>query len=355
MKPKKILRFFLIILILILLFTIIRSTYSKYVTSYDKSTGATLLAWNIKVNDEKITTDANFTNTLNVVFDNSDHIATGTIAPTRTGTVDLTLDSTGTQVPYEYEIKIVDGDVDYESSYVNELVDSWETNGTYTYQMNLNIDYSHLKEPIFYECNYTREPWYESVFNPVEVSFTMPPGFSLKDSQIYGIDPSTITINGNTVTFTPLRWQWQTSTEGSYVDPDDPTKTIYNYSNNKLTLQFHLNYDGVVDVETEDFWAALSLGGKKILKSNLPDYRIYAYSLNGGEKVTLDETITSITGIVQPADNINTVVKNDVKLYVEWYDGPGEIMDNAEDVAVTKIDNPYGTVPIGVFVTQVTD
>ena len=36
-----------------------------------------------------------------------------------------------------------------------------------------------------------------------------------------------------------------------------------------------------------------------------------------------------------------------------WYDGPDNIMDNAADVEITQIDNPYGTVPIGVFVTQV--
>ena len=97
----------------------------------------------------------------------------------------------------------------------------------------------------------------------------------------------------------------------------------------------------------------ITLDGKKIFKSNLPDYRIYAYSLNGGEKVVLDDTITSITGIVQPAADITTEVKNNVILYVEWYDGPDNKMDNAADVKVTQGDNPYGTVPIGVFVTQI--
>lgn len=202
MKLKKLIRFILIIIILILLFTIIRSTYSKYVTAFEKSTGAVLNAWNIKINDEKITTDANFTNTLKVNFDTNPHIATNTLAPTRTGTILLILDSTGTQVPYEYKIEIVDGTVDYDSTAI-------------------------------------------------------------------------------------------------------------------------------------------------------PDYRIYAYSLNGGETVILDDTITEISGIVQPATDINTVVKNEISLYVEWYDGPDNIMDNAEDVIVTQSGYPYGTVPIGVFVTQV--
>ena len=200
MKLKKLIRFILIIIIVILLFTIIRSTYSKYVTAFEKSTGAVLNAWNIKVNDEKITTDAIFTNTLKVNFDANPHIAENTLAPTRTGTVPLTLDSTGTQVPYEYKIEIVDGNV---------------------------------------------------------------------------------------------------------------------------------------------------------VTDNIPDYRIYAYSLNGGEKVILDDTITEISGIVQPAADINTVVKNEILLYVEWYDGPDNKMDNAEDVKVTQSDDPYGTIPIGVFVTQV--
>lgn len=201
MSFKKIVRFILIIIILILLFTIIRSTYSKYVTAIDKNTGVGLNAWNIKVNNERITTDANFTNNLIINFDENPNIAPNTIAPTRTGTVSLTLDSTGTQVPYEYKIEIVEDNVNYES--------------------------------------------------------------------------------------------------------------------------------------------------------NLPDYKIYAYSLNGSEKVVLDDTITSITGIVQPAADITTEVKNNVILYVEWYDDPDNIMDNAADVKVTQEDNPFGTIPIGVSLTQI--
>lgn len=352
MKLKKLIRFILIIIILILLFTIIRSTYSKYVTAIDKNTGVGLNAWNIKVNDERITTDANFTNNLKVVFDANPNIAPNTIAPTRTGTVSLTLDSTGTQVPYEYKVEIVDGDVDYESSYFNTLNNFWGNSSQgYTYETFLTIDYSHIDQPIWYDYTLNRHPWWGHVYNPIEVELILPEGFSLENSVIYNVD--NLRIEGSKVTFTPKEYLWQTSTEPDYTDPNDPGMTYTNFSNNILKVQLHLHYDSQVDVETEDFWQSLSLDGKKILKSNLPDYRIYAYSLNGGEKVILDDTITEISGIIQPASDINTEVKNDILLYVEWYDGPDNIMDNAADVEVTQIDNPYGTVPIGVFVTQV--
>lgn len=352
MSFKKIVRFILIIIILILLFTIIRSTYSKYVTAIDKNTGVGLSAWNIKVNDEKITTDANFSNNLKVDFDENPNIAPNTIAPTRTGSVSLTLDSTGTQVPYEYKIEIVEGNVDYESSYHNSLVNSWgDATSGYTYATNLVVDYSFLDEPIWYRYTLDRDPWHGYVYNAIDVEFILPDGFSLENSTIYNVN--NVRVDGNKVTFTPQDWQWGTASEITFSDPSDPGKTITSQSNNQLTVLLHLTYNAQIDVETEDFWKSLSLDGKKILKSNLPDYRIYAYSLNGGEKVILDDTITEISGIIQPAEDITTEVKNDIKLYVEWYDGPDNIMDNADDVKVTQIDNPYGTVPIGVFVTQV--
>ena len=355
MKLKKLIRFILIIIILILLFTIIRSTYSKYVTAFEKSTGAVLNAWNIKVNDERITTDANFTNNLIVNFDENPNIAPNTLAPTRTGTVPLTLDSTGTQVPYEYKIEIVEGNVDYESTANNILVNSWIGNGNKTYEMIIDIDYSSLDEPIWYQASYSRAPWWEEKFTPKTIEFTLPEGFTIaNNNNIFGIQPDCITVNGTHVTVTPNQWAWPPSDAGSYVDPNDPTKTYTSYSSNKITLRFQTTYNnGDTDLTVDKIATNITLDGKKIFKSNIPDYRIYAYSLNGGEKVILDDTITEISGIVQPAADINTVVKNEILLYVEWYDGPDNKMDNAEDVNVTQSDDPYGTVPIGVFVTQV--
>ena len=354
MKLKKLIRFILIIIILILLFTIIRSTYSKYVTAFEKSTGAVLNAWNIKVNDEKITTNANFTNTLRVNFDTNPHIAANTLAPTRTGTVPLTLDSTGTQVPYEYKIEIVDGNVDYESSADNIFINSWTSNNNKVYEMKIEIDYSALDEPIWYQVNYSREPWWEEKFTPKTIEFTLPEGFSILNNDIYEVSQNNIEIDGTHVTVTPTQWEWPASTNGSYVDPNDPTKTYTHYASNKITLTFQTVYNnGNTDISVDQIATNIALDGKKIFKSNIPDYRIYAYSLNGGEKVILDDTITEISGIVQPAADINTVVKNEILLYVEWYDGPDNKMDNAEDVKVTQSDDPYGTVPIGVFVTQV--
>ena len=137
MNLKKAIRLLLIILIIVLFLTILRSTYSKYVTSYDKQTGVGVLGWNIKVNNQKIVDNATFTNNLRVNLEPNEHIADNVIAPTQQGTVDLVLDSTGTQVPYQYEIQIVEGNVDYESTADNVFVDSWLNNGNKIYQINI--------------------------------------------------------------------------------------------------------------------------------------------------------------------------------------------------------------------------
>lgn len=346
---KKILRLLLVILILILFITIITSTYSKYVTTYDKQTGVGISRWNIKVNDNRIENDAVFTKSLKVDFDNNPNMATNTIAPTRQGTVELVLDSTGTQLPYEYDIKIVDGDVDYESSYQTILTDDWEQGGVFYYQMKIIIDYSHLDTPIWYQYNLNRDPWWGYVYTPVTVDLELPDGFRLESTQIYGVN--NVQLNGSTLSFVPEEWNWQQASPMTYV-PDDPGMTISRHSNNKCEVSLHLSYDESIDIDVEDFWKSLSIAGKKLLKTNLPDYRIYAYSLNGGEKIYISDTVTSVKGTVQPAATIDEEVINTVLLYVEWYDGPDNIMDNAADVAVTKIDNPFGTVPIGITVTQ---
>lgn len=197
MNFKKAIRLLLIILIIVLFLTVLRSTYSKYVTSYDKQTGVGLLSWNIKLNNQKIIDNVTFTNTLSVVFEQNEHIADNVIAPTKRGTVDLILDSTGTQVPYQYDVQIVGADTG--------------------------------------------------------------------------------------------------------------------------------------DIPTLD---------------NVPDYKIYAYSINNSTPEQLQDGVQSIVGQILPANDITTPVITYVKLYVEWNDDVDNIMDNAADVAVSKLDQPYGTIPI---------
>ena len=349
MKIKKFIRLLLIILIIGLFLTVIRSTYSKYVTSYDKQTGVGLLGWNIKVNNQRIVDNATFTNTLQVKFEENPNIADNVIAPTKQGTVELTLDSTGTQVPYQYEIEVVDGDVDYESSYTTTLQGSWNSGGNSptTYKILLDIDYSHLDEPIWYYWNRNKSPWDSGfVYNKQELEFVLPQGFSLDASHLINVE--SYSYENGVLKLIPQSYEWKSPTTGCpqiWIDEDEGIYTT-NYSGNKLQLQLHLTYNGQIDIDTEDFWQSVAIGGKKILKSNLPDYRIYAYELNGGGKQELQEGVEVIIGQVQPATDITTQVINKIKLYVEWYDGEDNIMDNAADVALTKIDNPYGTVPI---------
>ena len=71
--------------------------------------------WNIKINNQDITDESDFTNVLNFQLDSDPHIAANVIVPTSKGTCSLTIDSTGTDLPYEYTITV--------NEEVNELVD----------------------------------------------------------------------------------------------------------------------------------------------------------------------------------------------------------------------------------------
>lgn len=347
MKIKKIIRLLLIILIIVLFTNVIKSTYSKYITTFDKQTGVGVLGWNIKVNNQRIIDDATFTNNLKVNFEKNEHIADNVIAPTKRGTVDLILDSTGTEVPYQYEIEIVDGDVDYESSYGTKVNTSWPSGSNETtYEIEVTLDYKHLDYPIWYWPNGSGQ----LVETMKDLELVLPEGFiranCINCASVYDRNTRVLTI-------TPIWHEWKQPAGGCPTITLPNGVTTSNYASNILVVKLHLTYQGVINIDTEDFWHSVSIDGKKILKSNLPDYRIYAYEFNDQPKVNVADNSEPIKGIIQPAESLTTTVQNRLKLYVEWYDGSDNIMDNAADVAVTKIDNPYGTVPIGVKVTQV--
>lgn len=103
---KKTLKNILCILILIILFLIIQSTYSKYIEKEDKKTEFKISGWNILVNGINITEEKNFSEELDLKFEENENIKNDVLVPTSTGYFTLEIDSTGTDIPFEYDISL---------------------------------------------------------------------------------------------------------------------------------------------------------------------------------------------------------------------------------------------------------
>lgn len=67
---------------LMLTITFIIQTYAKYVTAIDGSTSMSIARWNILVNNELIENDTDLSNVIVPVFEGSNNIKEGVIAPT---------------------------------------------------------------------------------------------------------------------------------------------------------------------------------------------------------------------------------------------------------------------------------
>lgn len=103
---NKTLKIILFISILIILFLIIQSTYSKYIEKDEKTTEFKISGWNILVNGINITETNNFSEELNLNFTENENIRNNVLVPTSTGYFTLEIDSTGTDIPFEYDISL---------------------------------------------------------------------------------------------------------------------------------------------------------------------------------------------------------------------------------------------------------
>lgn len=84
--------------------SLIQSTYAKYVTSTTGTTNLTIAKWNIIVNNQDVTNNSNFSTAITPVFEGTNNIRSGVIAPTATGSFDITLDMTEVDVSLQYTI-----------------------------------------------------------------------------------------------------------------------------------------------------------------------------------------------------------------------------------------------------------
>ncbi len=112
-RYSKTLKNILFILILIILFLIIQSTYSKYIQKDDKTTKFDISGWKILINGIDITEkNNNFSDNLELKFESNKHISDNVIVPTSIGYFDIEIDSTGTKLPFKYDISLMESSID---------------------------------------------------------------------------------------------------------------------------------------------------------------------------------------------------------------------------------------------------
>lgn len=305
MKNRKFLKVILLTLILIISFIIIQDTYSKYLTQTDNNSKLNISNWHILLNDKNIQNQADFTRDVSIEYEKSEHVTDGVIVPTSKGTFDVTLESTGTELPFQYEL-ILSKPKPY------TLTLKTETAGTEStpYLYNIDLLIQNTTEDL---TSWTLEFVTPETLVAESCIFTDIPTFEINDNKIK-----------------------LTSTDA--------------FSKDEIkTLSMTLAFPKAVNINVSN----VTLNGKNFDETTerLADFRITSYSLNGVEKV-LSSATTSVIGVVMPADNITDEVINNFTFTVEWYDGRDNILDNFKDVAATKANIPP-VLPVQIKVTQV--
>lgn len=307
MKNRKFIKVILLTLILIISFIIIQDTYSKYLTQTDNNSKLNISNWHILLNDKNIQDQADFTRDVSIEYEKSEHVTDGVIVPTSKGTFDVTLESTGTELPFQYEL-ILSKPKPYTLTLKTETAGTEST--PYLYNIDLLIQ------------NTTED------LTSWTLEFVTPETL-VAESCIF-TDIPTYEINDNKIKLT--------STDAFLKDEIK-------------TLSMTLAFPKAVNINVSN----VTLNGKNFDETTerLADFRITSYSLNGVEKV-LSSATTSVIGVVMPADNITDEVINNFTFTVEWYDGRDNILDNFKDVAATKANIPP-VLPVQIKVTQVID
>lgn len=304
MKKNKIFKLILLILILIFAFLTIRDTYSKYITQTGNSSNLNISKWHILLNDEDIRNKKDFTNDIKIEYEKSEHVAENVIVPTSKGTFSLELNSTGTELPFEYTIQITD-DKPY-SVTVNSITPGDNTT-PYLYDVTLDIKNN----------NSTLTNW--------TLDFELPEPILQDSSNVDTTD--TYEIENNILKI-------ESQTEFT----QDTTQTI----NMILAFANEINFD----------ISNINLNGISLYNptDRIADFRITSYNLNGTE-IYVPSHESKITGTVIPPADLTEEVINSFTFTVEWYDEENNIYDNFEDVKAIKNGLP-ATIPIAVSVTQ---
>ena len=96
----------ILVLVIMFLLVIIGNTYAKYLTSRDSKAQTRMAQWNIKLNNSDITEGLDFSELIDIQYDTNPNIASNVIVPTSSGYFIVNIESTGTEVPFTYELSM---------------------------------------------------------------------------------------------------------------------------------------------------------------------------------------------------------------------------------------------------------
>lgn len=137
MKKERIIKLIILILIFSVLYLTIKSAYSRYTSKAYAIVSKGLAQWVIRINNTDIT--ENYTEPTSFVIDSfvwdwdeGSHVAENKVAPGMTGTFEVDIDPTDTQVAYQYFMEIGKPEVNLLTGTTNDIsivLDSVKLNG----------------------------------------------------------------------------------------------------------------------------------------------------------------------------------------------------------------------------------
>lgn len=302
MMRQKIFKIILLILILCMLFFVINSTYSKYINIEEQNTKLHISNWNILLNDINLSETKTFENLISISLDDNPNVADGLLVPTSTGHFYLNLDSTGTEVPFDFELTVGTPEASKSEFKASYNGNPWPSGSNYVYEIAIDIVYKD-STAIYWDNTGTLQ------YDPPVLEFQMPDTFVGVNGGIWWAESWYITDDKVLVIDKPYFWAWVIGEDSPHTDT------------NQTRIQLIFSQPLDENSTATDAFTSISIDEKKIGGSNtrIPDFKVTSYSLNGGALVPVTTGEYTIKGTIQP-DMTGAPVKTQVLVNIEWYD-----------------------------------
>lgn len=105
-------------------------------------------------------------------------------------------------------------------------------------------------------------------------------------------------------------------------------------------------FDVVIDATGTDLSFAYTISVSNSDDSPVSDIKVTNCTLNGTTIPFVDDIITGNISLTD--QRVNTI-----RVYIEWFDGTGENMDNAEDTSTTMLDDSVAKINVNANFTQI--
>ncbi|MBP5678883.1 MAG: hypothetical protein J6X28_03550 [Bacilli bacterium] len=110
-----------------------QSSYAKYRRQTETTVQARVASWNLKVNNEDISSSTTLTNSITPTIDSNPYVKAGTIAPGSSGYFDIIIDATNVDVDFTYTVT---GEVDDDTPLEDLIIKNYKVNNGSTTAYN---------------------------------------------------------------------------------------------------------------------------------------------------------------------------------------------------------------------------